>query len=146
MESPESVLYEYRNNLTELEQKSQESYDKAVLALSGGALGLSFTFTKDIIDLTTATGTTWLLVAWFLWGLSSTAVLFSYYFSQLALREAVKQVDLILVSYQENPNHQITQDDLGRPHDGITSFLNAFGGILFLLGLMSIVSFVATNL
>jgi hypothetical protein len=39
----------YRKHLVDSCQKSQEAYDKAVLALSAGALGVTINFVKDII-------------------------------------------------------------------------------------------------
>ena len=47
----EELTTEYRQQLITLEQKSAESFDKTVIALSGGALGLSLTFVKEIVDL-----------------------------------------------------------------------------------------------
>ena len=41
----------YRAQLVALEQKFQEAYDKAVLILSGGALGLSLVVVKDYLRL-----------------------------------------------------------------------------------------------
>lgn len=57
-------MNDYRKLLQELEIKAQEQYDKTVLMLSGGALGVSFTFLKDIISLDKAIHTGYLIVAW----------------------------------------------------------------------------------
>lgn len=40
---------EWREHLVSAEQKSQEDLDKALLSLSGGALGVSLIFLKDVI-------------------------------------------------------------------------------------------------
>ncbi len=42
-------LAAYRQHLVDAEQQMQAEYDKAVLVLSGGAIGLSMTFLKDIV-------------------------------------------------------------------------------------------------
>lgn len=44
----------YRDLLQDLSVKSQEQYDKTVITLSTGALGLSFAFIKDVVDIKTA--------------------------------------------------------------------------------------------
>jgi hypothetical protein len=38
---------DYRSLLVQTWQKAQDDFDKAVLSLSGGALGVSFIFLKD---------------------------------------------------------------------------------------------------
>ncbi len=78
----DDAMFEYRNHLVLAGQKAQEDYDKAVMTLSGGALGISFAFLKDIVGPGDLLNETLLFFAWISWGLSVTAVLFSYYFSQ----------------------------------------------------------------
>jgi hypothetical protein len=90
-------ISQYRATLLELEQKMQGEFDKAVMALSGGALGLSFTFLKEVVKSTPLKSTSWLLTAWICWGLSLSCVLFSFFSSALALRKAIKQTDAKLI-------------------------------------------------
>jgi hypothetical protein len=45
-------LEKYRDYLIEAERQTQRDYDKTVVALSGGALGLSFVFIRDVIGQT----------------------------------------------------------------------------------------------
>jgi hypothetical protein len=90
-------MAEYRNWLIAADQKSSESYDKAVMTLAGGALGLSLTFLKDIIkvphpEFLWLLGTSWVCLT-----LSLTCILISMLSSQWALRKAIKQVDQGLV-------------------------------------------------
>src|SRR5436190_21382140 len=86
-------ISDYRKGLLTLEQQMQSEYDKAILALSGGALGVSMTFLKDVVIKQGVQGGGYLLTAWVCWGLSVTCTLFSYYTSAQALRRAVKQTD-----------------------------------------------------
>ena len=129
-------LQDYRQTLQELEQQAQQSYDKTVLTLSGGALGVSFAFVSDIIGSSSALWTAWLVIAWISWGLSVTAVLFSFFFSHLALRKAVDQIDAESI-HQERP---------GGSFDLVTAILNATGGGLFLVGVISMVIFATRNM
>lgn len=85
--------YEYRKELSSLEHASQEKYDQAVMTLSGGALGISIAFVKDLVDLEHIVWLPCLWLAWLSWGFSVTSVLASFFFSQRALREAINQVD-----------------------------------------------------
>lgn len=129
------MLREYREKLLELEQQMQSSYDKAVMTLSGGALGISLTFIKDVASKTPLHAPNWLLCAWICWGLSITGVLFSFFSSSMALRRAVRQTD-IGTMYMEA---------VGGPWNIVTSILNPLAGLLFLLGVIAICVFVGGN-
>ena len=129
-------LREYRTLLVTAEQKAQEDFDKTVLSLSGGALGISFAFVKDIIGNKPIASPALLLWSWIAWGTSVTSVLASFYCSQQALRHAVDQVDAVKV-YDQIP---------GGVYSRLTALLNAVGGLLFLAGVVLMVLFVAQNL
>ncbi len=129
-------LVEYRRLLVEAEQKSQEHFDKTVLSLSGGALGISFVFVKDIIGKDHIIDTYLLVLAWLSWGFSSFSILLSFYLSHLALRSAIRQVD----------EGTINSKNAGGIFSIITERLNVFGAILFLLGILFITFFASSNL
>lgn len=132
----EEEIQEYRKLLVTAEQRAQEDFDKTVLALSGGALGISFAFVKNIIGDQPAVYSWALLSAWIAWGFSVTCVLASYFVSQIALRHAIKQVD----------DNKIFEQSPGGIYSKITAVLNAFGGLLFLLGVVLMVMFAALNM
>lgn len=123
---------EYRKLLQDLETKAQEQYDKTVLMLSGGALGVSFTFLKDIVSLDSAIHIWLLIIAWSAWTLSCSAVLWSFYSSRLAMRQAIKDLD----NGVETKNKS----------DFWTSALNFSAGLLFVVGLASMIAFAYFNL
>lgn len=136
------ILAEYRGLLTKTEQDSQSEYDKAVLALSGGALGLSFAFTKDVVGTKDLIYSSLLLAAWISWALSSTSILFSFLTSQQALRKAIRQLD-------KRTSEEDVEEKMDRPggwYDCFTAGLNLSGGILFLVGLVMMMLFVSFNL
>lgn len=128
---------DYRAHLVLAEQKAQEDYDKTVIALSGGALGISFAFIENFTDPETMVAGLLLLSAWFSWGLSLAAVLISYFVSQRALREAISQID------QGGPS---AGDEIGGRWNRLTRISNAAGGLMFLLGLFLLGAFVTSNL
>jgi len=131
------ALREYRAFLISAEQKSQEDYDKTIITLSGGALGVSFAFVKDIVGSQSLTQPVWLCVAWIAWALSVTSVLASFYFSRLALRRTVAKFDKDLESlYKDTPGGFFTRT---------TQVLNILGGLLFLTGVVAMIIFVLVS-
>ena len=132
----EQQLFQYRTSLLDLEQKMQASFDKAVMALSGGALGLSFTFLRDVAKANPLNFSRCLLAAWICWGLSVTCVLCSFLTSAIALRHATKQTYAKLIDIEI----------VGGRFNTITKYLNYAGGALFFLGLVFIVIFIGANM
>jgi hypothetical protein len=127
---------EYRKHLQAAEQKSQEDFDKTVLSLSGGALGISFIFLKDVIGPNPILEPQLLFSSWIAWGFSTFCVLASYYLSHLALRKAIQQIDL----------KTIRKEKVGGWFSTATAFLNAAGAILFVTGVITITFFANANL
>jgi hypothetical protein len=136
MSDEQAIIAEYRGLLTSTEQQSQSEFDKAVLALSGGGLGISFTFLKDFIGMANAVHFCVLIAAWSCWALSSTSILFSFYTSILAQRRAIKQLDKGTIG-MERP---------GGWWDFATNTLNLGGLLLFVSGLVLMVIFLSCNL
>jgi hypothetical protein len=130
------IIAEYRGLLTQTEQKSQAEFDKGVLALSGGALGLSFAFTKNIVGPGEMIHAGYLLAAWITWAASSASVLISFFVSTLALRKAIYQLD----------HGTIGMERPGGWWDRATSSLNLMGLLMFLFGLAMMIVFVNYNL
>jgi MFS family permease len=136
MNDTEQVIAEYRGLLTKTEQESQAEFDKTVLALSGGALGLSFAFLTDIVGPERMVHSGYLLWSWIFWGSSSAAVLLSFFTSQLAIRKAINQLD----------NKKIGMERPGGICDALTAGLNLSGLVCFLLGLLMMIIFLNYNL
>ncbi len=129
-------LADYRKWLVAAEQKSQEDFDKTILSLSGGALGISFVFLKDVIGPHPILQSGFLLAAWLSWAFSTFSVLTSYYLSHLALRRAISQVDGGAI-YKQPPGGVFAR---------LTAILNAAGAVLFLVGVCCITAFAGSNL
>jgi hypothetical protein len=132
----QTQLDEYRELLSSLEEKMQSEYDKAVMTLSGGALGISLTFLKDIVKQTPLIHPGWLMAAWICWGASVGAVLMSFLTSLNAMRKALRQVELKVI-YYEKPGGWL---------DILTLVLNIMSGGLFLFGVIFIAVFMEQNL
>src|SRR5258705_6835682 len=84
---------DWRKHLVSAEQKSQEDLDKALLSLSGGALGVSFVFLKDIVGAGPLVSVHLLQMAWICWAISTMTVLLSYYGSVYTINRAIQRLD-----------------------------------------------------
>ena len=130
-------ISDYRKALLSLEQQMQSDFDKAIMLLSGGALGVSMTFLKDVLVIKQGVqGGSFLLAAWICWGLSVTCTLFSFYTSAQALRRAIQQTD----------DQTIYLQLVGGKFNQLTKALNLAAGILFMSGVVLIALFVSRNL
>lgn len=132
----EAQLKEYRSHLISAEQKAQEHFDKTVLSLSSGALGISFAFFRDIVGEGPMLSFAYLMSAWICWGGSIVFILLSFLTSLSALRRAIKQVD----------KGKIYEQKVGGVFSRFTEVFNALGAILFLIGIVLIITFVWNNL
>ena len=135
-ELEDEVDPEYRQWLVSAEQKAQEDYDKTILTLSGGALGISFAFIKDILGDNPIIHSTWLVAAWALWALSTSAVLSSFFVSRLALRKAITQCD----------DRTIFKTSPGGFYTTILRVLNISAAALFFTGVCVMAGFVNSNI
>jgi hypothetical protein len=129
-------LKEYRQHLVLAEQQAQHDYDKTVVYLSGGALGISFAFIDKVIATKPMASPMLLFAAWLCWGASISSALASYHTSCLALRRAIAQVD----------SGRIGSERPGGPSAIVTLILNAVSGSLFLVGLIFMIIFAASNM
>ena len=136
-------LLGYRKLLVANEQKSQEDYDKTLISLSGGALGISFAFIENFLGNQQIINEGYLLAAWILWGFSLFSTLTSFYVSRQALRKAINQVDQAIT---QADTERIYSQTPGGFYSTLTAILNALGGIFFVSGVVSLVIFVARNI
>jgi hypothetical protein len=128
-------LKAYRKSQLEKANLAQAEYDKLVVTLSGGALGVSFTFLKDVAKKHSLLHTEYLFSSWVCWGLSVACILASLYTGILSLRRAVNQVDSGTI-YMQRPGGLFAL---------LTLMLNPIAGFLFIFGLVFIIIFVYMN-
>lgn len=127
---------EYRKTLIEIEQKIGEGYDKTLIALSGGALGVTITFIKDIVGESEIKSECMALMAWVSWALSLTCLLSAFYFGTTAYRYAIKKLD----------KEELDSNNPGGIYSNITNALNLIGGLSFIAGVIFFVYFAYQNL
>ena len=124
----------YRDLLVEQTLKSQAEYDRLVIALSGGAFGISFTFVDRIAGQNPVMIYT-MVIAWVLWALSLACALWSHRTSTVAMRTATIQLD----------QGRLNSETAGGVADAITDGLNIASGALFVVGLLFVCLFTAAN-
>ncbi len=85
------LYFKERISLNEGEFKIAESYDKALLTLSAGALAISMTFIKDVAE---DPKSIWMLItAWFILGLTTVVLLLTFLICQKAYQKARTSLD-----------------------------------------------------
>lgn len=129
-------LDKYRQQLIEFEQKIGAGYDKTLIALSGGALGISISFVKDIVGDKEVLCPLLALIAWGSWATSLACLLLAFYFGTNAYRYAIRKLD----AGNLNPANP------GGCYAILTAFFNALGGISFIVGVILFVYFAYKNI
>lgn len=129
-------LEDYRKHLAAAEQKAQEDFDKTLIALAGGGLGVSFTFVDKFLNGHVPSAVPFLYYSWIVWSASLLVVFTSYFCSIRALRRALRQSYSGSV-YVQRP---------GGMWSVATEILNIVGAILFAVGLVLILVFIRRNL
>lgn len=134
---------DFRKILLDRELRIGEGFDKTLITLSGGALGLTVTFVKDVVGPGQIVCASWLLAAWVLWSVSLTSILAAYYFGQLAYRRAIEQFDARL---QSDSDETVDKEKFGGVYTDVVNALNKIGATAFVLGLAAIIVFTFMNL
>jgi hypothetical protein len=116
----------------------QTEYDKQLLTLSSGFLAVSLAFIKDIVPLASARCLWSLYLSFLLFAVCIMVVLFSYQFSISANVKVKEYYDKKLAGYIDPKFPNL--------HALLVTWVNRASGIVFALGVCSIVTFVIINL
>ena len=131
-------LKAHRRWLIEAEFQSYAIYDRSLLALSGGGLGISLILLKDLVS-TPVEGSLSLLVGgWLSFVLSILVTVISLATSQAALRREIQQIDGALRggAYPRG----------ARGLSSATRWLTVASGVFFLVGAVALTGFATWNL
>lgn len=127
----------YRDHLYQLDRSSQESFDKAILSLSGGGLGISFAFADRLLGDPPYHAPMLLVLAWASWAISIVVCLWSHFSSGCALRKALATLD-----DQETGG---SADSPANNADRTTAAFNVAAGVFFPVGVLFLALFVLQN-
>lgn len=129
-----------RQSYDEAELEVSGRYDKWILTLSGGALGLSITFIDKIAKNPTIDTLLWLKLSWGCLIFALLAALTSLVTSQSAIRENRKELD------QANMDKSAPRLSFPRWFTWITNGLNWGALVLFILGTIFLCLFAFQNI
>lgn len=126
---------EQRSKLSATYSKIWEDYDKLVIALSGGALGISITFFEKFIGSKKAADISDLLLAWNCWTVSLATILLSYLSSIGAYWYLFKDYETRIKSKRP-----------GGYFDLIRSIMGLLAGFFLILGIVFMHNFANANI
>jgi hypothetical protein len=135
--SPDAEEQAFLERCKLTERESIDQFGKIILTLTGGAFVVSFIFLKDVIKPVDITNKGCLFAAWIFWFAAMLCTLLSFYRSQLATRHAQKLFSGGLRGLNLVEASRI---------DKVTRSLNPLAGVWFMVGLILMIAFVATNL
>ncbi len=130
---------EQRKVYIDLQHQVSESFDKWVLTLASGALGLSFTFIRQIVPLIKPETLNFLSASWACLVIAILAILFSLFTSQVGMIKACDELD---GQYIDDGSQKIYKPTLkgwlDRLGDGFTGFFGwrPFTQILNIIAIM----------
>lgn len=130
MEEEDKAYYE---QLSKAYFESSVQFDKQILFIASGALGISFTFINDIIDLSCSVWKGILFTSWILFALVILFSLLSHYYSKQAINNKMENI--------EKENH--TQS--GKLNDKVV-LLNKLMIAFNILGLFTLLIFIYINI
>lgn len=126
----EQVDDKHWEHLFEAYKESSTQFDKNILYISSGALGLSMTFLSDVVDLPNATCKVLLTISWVVLTLTILISLVSHYLSMKALNLEMKNLYL----------------DVKNKMDKWVKGLNISMLVTLPLGILFLVIFISINL
>jgi hypothetical protein len=142
-ESSEDIKHntylEERTSLMDAKKESSQYFDKSILTLASGALGLSLTFITKIAPTPKESTVAFLYWAWIFFCASMLSTLVSFLTSQHACQ---KQIAILESSYFGIQGKTQDRNLLGT----ITVILNWSSVVLFILGIIFLVAFSVLNI
>lgn len=133
---------EFRESLQNVVDKSEDEFEKRLLYVAAGALGLSFSFITDIVVINQCKLLCLLIVGWGLLSLCILINLLSHLWSKNKANKAIDLVDERLIS---ESNDSKLRSEIKRMN-GYTRLINNITVWFLFLGIISILSFATINL
>lgn len=134
------IYLQFQKHLLEGRRLSFQQFDKAILTLSGGGLGLSISFIHQVIQLENAFYKWLLILSWILFALSVMLTLISFITSQFAFDHQLKLAEKYYVD-----NDECALKEFNKPARA-TTIINITSAVSFLIAVISLVLFVSFNI
>ena len=117
------------NELQDLRKYSFEQFDKLIVQLAAGGLGLTMAFIEKIVKVTADTDYTYVKITWICFATSLLMSLLSHLTARLSIDETIKN-----------------GDNSGSIYNGITSALNWLSVLSVVTGILLFILFTFNNL
>jgi len=132
--------HSYRTQLLDLQKSDTTEFDKGILTLSSGALGLSLAFIKDIVKIERASHPSLLMGSWFLFAGAILLTLISFLVTQKSVS--------VQLDYAEKYYLEEKEEYLNKKSCWVSAnvWLNRFTAFLFTLAVFATVTFASINL
>ena len=129
-----------RKLLIDAQQQSCQQFDKAILTLSSGGLGVSIIFLRDILPLEQITNYYFLIGSWILFTISILSTLISFLTSQYAYSKQLSLINAYFLNKDSNA------PDKKNRFSQITGKLNISAAVFFILAVICTIMFVSINI
>jgi hypothetical protein len=139
-EARQALLTETRKDLLARQLSNSVQYDRAILSLSTGALGISLAFIKNIVPVSTVTHLGLLKGSWCLFGSAIILTVISFLVSQHAIK-----VQLLYAQAYYSDQKEEYRNKPNR-YAGVTDYINYISGLCFVLAIIFTIVFVSINL
>lgn len=131
------MYLDYRQGLVNSKFKVAEDFDKALLTLSGGALGISMAFIKDIV---TRPEYKWILViSWACFGLAIIILLLGFHVCRKAYTQEIVSLDARQKESKKTNSKKNAWSEA-------TEVANILALIIFIIGLFLLATFIFVNI
>ena len=138
-----NVYLEERKSLIDAKREGIRSFDKAILTLAAGALGLSLTFIRQIVP-DIKSGTMFMLIcAWSSFCISILSTLISFLTSQSACS---RQIEIMEAKYFDDNSDMSEKVNYKNKPAIWTERLNKYSIFIFIIGVILLVTFSSVNL
>jgi len=135
-----SILAE-RNRFIASKSEQSKSYDQTILTFSAGAIALSLTFVEKVAPTPICPGL--LYTSWSAFGFAVISVIVSFIVSQEAFKNEITALDALWNAV--NKRETTMPERVVNRHTTATRRLNMASGSLFVLGIVFLVLFGASN-
>ncbi len=136
----EGLYAETRKDLLARQLSNAEQFDRAVLTLSSGALGLSLAFIKDFVPVDKAQVPVLLVASWIFFGCAIVSTVSSFLVSQVAINIQLNYAEQY---YLKREGQYLAKKNIPAK---ITDALNVASGVLFVIAVGCTIIFVMFNL
>jgi|HubBroStandDraft_4_1064222.scaffolds.fasta_scaffold30768_3 hypothetical protein len=120
-------------------QTSTDDFDKNLLAVSSGALGVSLAFIKDVVPLATAV---WLPALYISWAAFALCVLVTLTSFQLSIHAGKRQLDIAREYYIEKKTESLKKKNWATKAVKVSTIVS---GVMFFIGLVCTLCFCEVN-